>query len=182
MPISGLRYVPDYLDRTAHDRLVAAVDAEPWLASTGHRVQIYGYRYRHADHAVFRIGGLPAWARELAQRLHRDGLLPGVADQMVANEYEPGQGIFAHVDQPVFGEAVASVSLGSSCVMQFSGIGTGTLAETLLEPRSVLVLSGESRWAWLHGIPARHADRWQDHDFLRSRRVSLTFRLVPPAC
>lgn len=42
---------------------------------------------------------------------HKDGLLPGIADQMVANDYQPGSGIFAHVDQAVFGDAVASLRL-----------------------------------------------------------------------
>src|SRR4051794_35427991 len=37
--IPGLRYVPEYIDGTAHDRLLADVDAQPWLTSVDHRVQ-----------------------------------------------------------------------------------------------------------------------------------------------
>ena len=95
MLISGLRYVPDYLDHTTHDRLIAAVDAQRWLTSIDHGVQIYGYHYSHRDRVAFRIGALPEWAQELAERLRNDGLLPNLADQMVANEYQPGAGIFA---------------------------------------------------------------------------------------
>jgi alkylated DNA repair dioxygenase AlkB len=179
MPISGLRYVPDYLAESAHDQLLAAVDSERWLTSVDHGVQVYGYHYSHKERAAFRIGELPEWAHALAVRLRTDGLLPSVADQMVANEYQPGTGIFAHVDQAVFGDTVASVSLGSTCVMQFSNIETDPTVEILLEPRSVLVLSGEARWAWKHGIPARRADVWQDRELPRSRRVSLTFRIMP---
>jgi alkylated DNA repair dioxygenase AlkB len=176
--IPGLRYVADYLDRPTHDRLFTAVDAEPWQTTIDHRVQIHGYNYSRRERAAFRIGPLPEWGVELAERLRDDGLLPEVANQIVANDYQPGAGIFAHVDQAVFGDAVASVSLGSACVMQFSSLQTGTAVEILLEPRSVLVLSGQSRWGWTHGIPARRADPWQNRVLVRARRVSLTFRVV----
>jgi alkylated DNA repair dioxygenase AlkB len=85
----------------------------------------------------------------------------------------------AHIDQAAFGDRVASVSLGSTCVMQFSKAGADSEEEILLEPRSLLLLSGEARWDWRHGIPAREVDRWQAQERPRSRRVSLTFRIIP---
>jgi alkylated DNA repair dioxygenase AlkB len=177
--IRGLQYVPEYLDAAAHDRLLAELDSQPWLMSVDHRVQIYGYNYSHADRAAFRIGDLPEWGTELAVRLRDDALLPKVPDQLVANDYPPGSGIFAHIDQAVFGDVVASVSLGSTCIMRFRHGSSGRTEELLLEPRSVLVLSDDARWAWQHEIPARTADTWLDEERPRSRRVSLTFRIVP---
>jgi alkylated DNA repair dioxygenase AlkB len=179
--IGGLQYVPEYLDRATHDRLLAAVDSHPWQMSVDHGVQIYGYHYNHRRRTACRIGELPQWASDLAVRLWRDGLLPNVPDQMVANEYRPGSGMFAHVDQAVFGDTITSVSLGSSCVMQFSNSEAERTEELLLEPRSVLLLSGEARWAWTHEIPARALDIWQNQERPRSRRVSLTFRVMPPS-
>ena len=177
--ICGLQYVPEYLDAAVHDRLLAAVDSQPWLVSVDHRVKIYGYNYNHAKRAVVRIGDLPAWVTDLAVRLCDDGLLPKVPDQLVANDYSPGSGIFAHIDQAVFGNVIASVSLGSTCVMRFSHCESGRTEELMLEPRSVLVLSDEARWSWQHEIRARTADTWLDDERPRSRRVSLTFRVVP---
>jgi alkylated DNA repair dioxygenase AlkB len=179
--IGGLQYFPEYIDREAHDRLLAAVELHPWQMSVDHGVQIYGYHYNHRRRAAYRIGELPQWASGLAARLRRDGLLPNVPDQMVANEYRPGAGIFAHVDQAVFGDTITSISLGSSCVMQFSNSEAKRTEELLLEPRSMLLLSGEARWAWTHEIPARAADKWQNQERRRSRRVSLTFRVMPPS-
>lgn len=175
----GLQYLPEYLNGAAHDHLLAEVDTQPWLMSVDHRVQVYGYHYNHAKRAAFRLGDLPAWATDLALRLCDDGLLPAVPNQLVANDYPPGSGIFPHIDQAVFGDVVASVSLGSTCVMRFSHGASGRLEELLLEPRSVLVLSGDARWAWQHEIPARATDPWLDDERPRSRRVSLTFRIVP---
>jgi alkylated DNA repair protein alkB family protein 6 len=118
--IRGLQYVPEYLNAAAQDRLLAEVDSQRWLLSADHRVQVYGYSYNHAKRAVVRTVELPGWATDLAVRLCDDGLLPKVPDQMVANDYPPGSGLFAHIDQAVFGDVVASVSLGSTCVMPFS--------------------------------------------------------------
>ena len=159
--ISGLQYVPGYLDPATHDNLLTAADLDPWLMSVDHGVRVYGYRYSHANRAAFRIGELPPWVSELAVGLCRDGFLPKVPDQMVANDYPPGSGIFAHVDQAVFGDVVASVSLGSTCVMRFAHRESDRSEELLLEPRSVIVLSGDARWAWQHEIPARAIGTWQ---------------------
>jgi alkylated DNA repair dioxygenase AlkB len=76
---------------------------------------------------------------------------------------------------------VISVSLGSSCAMRFTHTEPDASQELLLEPASVLVLSGEARWHWKHGIPARSLDVWQGREYPRSRRVSLTFRSIPDA-
>jgi len=177
--IEGLRYLPDYLDQATHDSLLSLVDLHPWLWTVDHRCQVYGYRYHHPTRSVLPVGELPGWASQMLIRLRRDGLVPAVPNQMVVNDYEPGSGFFAHVDQPAFGDSVASVSLGSSCVIEFSKLDEGRSEDILLEPRSVLVLSGEARWNWRHGIPARAADIWQQGEQPRTRRVSLTFRIVP---
>ena len=174
--IPGLRYVPEYLDQEKHDRLLCAANAHGWRQTGGRGVQIYGYSYNHVKGGIYRVDDLPDWASDVAERLCRDGLMPYIADQMVANEYQSGSGIFSHVDAPVFADTIVSVSLGSRCVMQFTQSDSGRQEELLVEPRSALVFSGEAREKWKHGIPARVQDRWMDQVLLRGTRVSLTFR------
>jgi len=87
--------------------------------------------------------------------------------------------MFDHVDQEVFGDVVMSVSLGSTCAMQFTRAEPDATETLLLAPKSLLVLSGEARFGWKHGIPARTSDVWNGREYPRSRRVSLTFRAVP---
>jgi alkylated DNA repair dioxygenase AlkB len=177
--IDGIRYVPGYLDQETHDRLLAAVDDHRWQTSVDHGVQVYGYSYDHRLGAAYCIGPLPDWAAAVAQRLHHDGYAARMPNQLVANEYRPGAGIFDHQDQAVFGDVVISVSLGSTCVMRFTRPDRDGCEELLLEPKSLLVLSGEARWRWKHGIPGRASDVWDGRAYVRSRRVSLTFRAVP---
>ncbi|MFP4098390.1 MAG: alpha-ketoglutarate-dependent dioxygenase AlkB [Alphaproteobacteria bacterium] len=50
--------------------------------------------------------------------------------------------------------------------------------EIYLEPRSLIVISGEARFRWAHAIPARKSDIVDDFKIERNRRISLTFRTV----
>jgi alkylated DNA repair dioxygenase AlkB len=178
--IPGLRYIPGYLDRAAHDALLAAVDAGEWRHFGERRAQIYGYSYHYTKGGIYRVEDLPPWAHDLAVRFERDGLMPELADQMIANEYAAGHGIPAHVDAPLFSDTVISISLGSSCVMEFTNEDGGA-EEQFLEPGSALVIGGEARHAWKHAIPNRAVDVWQGREWPRGRRVSLTFRKMLPA-
>jgi len=177
--IAGLRYVPDYIDQPTHDRLLASADQHPWRMSVDHNVQVYGYSYNHQRREAIPIGDVPAWAMPLAIRLQQDGHIASTPNQLVVNEYQPGAGIFEHQDQDVFGDTVISVSLGSTCAMRFTRTEPDAAEELLLDPKSLLVLTGESRWNWKHGIPARQSDVWNGREHVRSRRVSLTFRAIP---
>ena len=177
--ISGLRYLPGYLDAHEHDALLAAVDAGPWRDFGERRAQIYGYSFHYTKGGIYRVEDLPPWAQDLAARFERDGLMLELADQLIVNEYQPGRGIPAHVDAPLFDDTIISVSLGSSCVMEFSN-DSGEVEQQFLEPMSALVIEGEARHEWKHSIPGRTADEWQGRQCPRTRRVSLTFRKLLP--
>ena len=80
-------------------------------------------------------------------------------DQVIANEYLPGQGISAHVDcEPCFGEVIASLSLLSACEMRFGSLSSGETRAAILPPRSLLLLAGPAPRDWTHAIPARRSD------------------------
>jgi alkylated DNA repair dioxygenase AlkB len=177
--IPGLRYLSGYLDVAAHDAVLVAVDAGPWRDFGERRAQIYGYSYHYTKGGLYRVEDLPAWAEDLSARLVRDGMMPDPADQLIVNDYAAGQGIPAHVDAPLFTDTIISISLGSSCVMEFTN-ETGGAEELFLEPMSALVIAGEARHEWKHAIANRPVDRWQGREWPRGRRVSLTFRKVLP--
>ncbi len=180
--VPGLRCLPDYVTPDEAESLLAQIDASGWRATLKRRVQHYGYEYDYKAKAVREemwLGPLPNWAASLAERLHADGLIHAVPDQVIVNEYQPGQGISAHVDcVPCFGETVISLSLGSACVMHFSRITDALSVPVLLEPCTVLAMTGESRYLWKHGIAPRKVDVYKRRILRRGRRVSVTFRTV----
>jgi alkylated DNA repair dioxygenase AlkB len=155
--------------------LVAAIDAEPWNTSWQRRRQLYGASYGAAEGEPRPI---PAWGLVLAERMFAERLSKRPFDQMLVNEYLPGQGISMHRDYETFDDTVVSLSLLSTCVMDFRQAKDDRRESWLLERRSLLILSGEARSEWQHGIAARKNDVWQGIKFPRGRRLSVTFRSV----
>lgn len=180
--IPGLRYIPDFIAADTETALLAAIDQQSWLSDLKRRVQHYGWRYDYKARGItedLRIGAIPDWLAGLCKRLSAEGIFSRAPDQVIINEYQPGQGISAHVDcVPCFGDTVASISLGSVCVMDFTNASNGGKQSYLLEPRSLLVLSSDARYHWQHAIPARKTDKWHGQTIPRARRISLTFRTV----
>lgn len=181
--IEGFKYIPNFISELEHENLLTLIDSMPWLNDLKRRVQHYGYKYdyqkRHID-ASMKVKDLPIWMFEIAQRLKEDGLFDAISDQVIVNEYEPGQGIAPHIDcEPCFEATIASLSLGSSCIMDFFNKKSQKIhQEIILEPRSLIVLSGQARFQWLHGIKPKKTDIINGSKQLRQRRVSLTFRKV----
>ena len=181
--IKGFNYIEHYIDKNEHERLLKQIDGNSWLEDLKRRVQHYGFKYDYKARKVnydMRIGHLPEWLQILGQRLHEDGHMPAKPDQVIVNEYKPGQGISSHIDcEPCFENMIVSLSLGSSCVMDFMHkLDKTKKIPVWLAPRSIIVLRGESRYYWLHGIAPRKSDQWAGQTYERKRRVSLTFRKV----
>lgn len=175
--ISGLIYLENYISQAHHDWLIAQIDEQIWDGTLKRRVQHYGYRYdlkaRRVTSEMY-LGQLPSWLERIANQLQADGLIDIPPDQVIINEYEPGQGITPHVDcEPCFGHRIFSLSLGGAAVMEFTHPETEKVSLSLA-PRSLIMMYGEARYNWKHGIPARKKDNSID----RTRRISLTFRKV----
>ena len=181
--IDGLRYVENYISEYQHDWLLAEIDKYEWLDDLKRRVQHYGFKYNYKARKVdlnMRIGELPEWLKRLSKMLHDDKYMPKASDQVIINEYKPGQGISSHIDcEPCFEDTIVSLSLGSGCVMNFTNKFDKTKKIPVwLAPRSLIVLSDEARYKWLHGIAAKKSDEWDGEKYERQRRISLTFRSV----
>lgn len=181
--ISGLLYTESFIDEKEEAELLAEIDRQPWMNSLRRRVQHYGWVYDYKNRQVTPdnyIGPLPAWLRNLAQRLITSGITEAVFDQVIVNEYIPGQGIGKHIDQPqMFGDDIVTISLGSVVPMEFARRGYEKVTQ-YLQPRSALRFRGEARYRYTHCIPARKSDvnPITGQVVPRGRRVSLTFRTV----
>jgi len=178
----GASLVPDIVTDAEEERILLRISRAPWMTDLSRRVQHYGFRYdyrapgsgRHDPAPPF-----PRWATVIGARLASffDGAMP---EQCIVNEYRPGQGIGMHADHVSFGPVVVSLSLGDAWTMNFrpraarpyvrDGLASDELA--LLPRRSALVLRGQARSSWMHGIDrAANARR-------AGTRVSATFRTV----
>lgn len=182
----GLYYIGSFLSPQEQDECIARVDAaaDQWLNDIARRVQHYGWRYDYKARAItpdMHIGALPDWLAKLAEKIHREAVLPNGAplferlpEQVIVNEYLSGQGIAMHIDHRGFGPSICTISLLEDWEMDFS-LRKGDKLPAMLERGSCVVLTEDSRYKWQHGIAARRTEK---DGTKRGRRVSLTFRTV----
>jgi alkylated DNA repair dioxygenase AlkB len=98
-------------------------------------------------------------------------------NQIIINEYTPGQGIGPHIDnQKAFGRTVATLSLLSDIQMDFKY--RSDAFHIYLKRRSLTILEDDARYICTHGIVPRKSDCINGVRLSRGTRISITFREV----
>jgi alkylated DNA repair dioxygenase AlkB len=57
-----------------------------------------------------------------------------------------------HVDIPINGEITTILSLGSPGLIEFKPLNSDETSSFIMLPRSLVILSGESRWSYMHRV------------------------------
>lgn len=181
--IQGLEVYQEFINHSEEKDLLNKIDNSLWMNDLSRRVQHYGYKYdyraRKINHSFY-LGALPDWLSLLAERILSQKLIDFIPDQAIINEYVSGQGIAPHIDcEPCFGDTIISLSLGSTCIMNFEKKpNSSNKIELFIEPRTLIIMKNESRFNYYHGIPNRKSDKFNGNVHKRGRRVSITFRKV----
>ena len=181
--VPGLSFVEGFLTPDEQANCVQRIDAaeNEWRNDLSRRVQHYGWRYDYKARAItpdMHLGALPDWLANVAQKLYDEtGLFDQVPEQVIINEYLPGQGISTHIDHRGFGPTVCMVSLLDDWEMDFSK-NWKDKSPALLKQGSVVLLNGPARSAWQHGIAPRRSEQMEGGRRDRKRRLSMTFRTV----
>lgn len=176
--ITGLEYIQNFITDVEEAALLQFVDGNAWDHSIKRRTQHYGYRYSYkSSDKIECIGDIPYELQEVAKLLLERRIFNIMPNQVIINEYLPGQGIAPHIDNTdYFSDTICSLSLISPYQMDF--IRDTKKFDKILEPCSLLVLMRDARYKWQHGIASRKYDVIQGIRCERSRRVSITFRLM----
>ena len=177
----GAVIVPDFVTPAEEERLLLRIGAAPWLTELQPPRPALRLPLRLPRRQPPGPGrAVPALGRgHMADRL-RDRFGGALPVQCIVNEYRPGQGIGMHADHRDFGDVVASLSLAADWPMRFRPRSVRPYARdglpgdevAVLPRRSVLVLAGEARRDWMHGID--RADTARE----AATRVSATFRTL----
>ncbi|TKY57247.1 P8A3.02c protein [Spatholobus suberectus] len=184
--VKGLWLCPHFLSPRSQSRLLSAIQAENWFPDPSiNQAMRFGLQH------------LPPWAVPLAHSIRRSVLAQHpppfplhllhrepLFDQMIANVYQPGEGICAHVDLLRFDDGIAILSFESECVMHFTPLSNATSLSVpvLLTPGSLLLMSGEARYQWKHQINrALEFQLWHGQQLTQSKRTSITLRKLCPS-
>jgi alkylated DNA repair dioxygenase AlkB len=178
--VPGLRLYRNFISASLEEELIKEIDAQPWVVDYDRRLQYYGYRNELEvpyDLVAFPVP-IPPGIYRLSEEIVSQGILLEQPDQVIINEYDPGQGIRPHKDRNYFDNQICGVNLGSGCVMQF--LGNGEKIDVEIPRRSIYVMQGEARTKYKHAIPPRKKDKLDGDVKHRERRISITYRKVKP--
>ena len=170
----GLRYTAEFIPPALERELIGQVSALPlqpfqFGAFEGkRRVASFGFRYDYTLQRLRPAEPIPEWLRPLIAEVEAHGGPSTHIAQVLCTAYDVGVGIGWHRDKPHF-DRIFGLSLGSPCKFRFRrAVGEKWQRHTLdAAPRSLYMMSGESRRVWEHSIPAVEAPRY-----------SITFRTM----
>ncbi len=196
--IKGLYLIENAINEAEEKALLTLINNLEWSAVLSRRVQQYGYDYVYHTSSKLRsssITELPDWAIDIANKLIEiikskyPELVVEPVQQLIINEYQPGQGISNHIDDTKqFGPYVLTLSLGDGIEMDFTKNkeSSNSLQESSIKEcipiyiprRSVYLLTEDARYTYMHGIKKRKNDIINGMKRPRSTRISLTFRSI----
>lgn len=177
---SGLHVVSGWISSEQELILMNQIDSLPWDMTIRRRVQHYGFQFKYSELNVgdSAVTDFPPIVKDMI--LSHDELKRFDFNQLTINEYVSGIGIASHCDtHSAFTDTIAVVSLLNPIVMDFVSHDNAKKVSVIIPPRSLMLMSGESRYGWRHAIASRKTDLSLDGTpAARERRVSLTFRRI----
>ncbi|WP_158828496.1 alpha-ketoglutarate-dependent dioxygenase AlkB [Mucilaginibacter lacusdianchii] len=180
--VPGLFLYPDFIDEATELQLLKEIDSQTWIVDYLRRLQYYGYRNeleKPYDLIPFPVS-MPPLMNQLSQQLVEKNIIVLQPDQVIINEYVPGEGLKPHKDRAYYENQICGVNLGSGCVMRFIRGKNEEIIDVEVPRRSVYVMQDDARKKWKHGIPPRKKDKIDGDVKHRDRRVSITYRKVKP--
>ena len=173
--IEGLTLIENFITKEEEEQLLTYIKQNEWSNALKRRVQHYGYEYNYENRDVGNpIEAIPNWTEFLMTRMIEKKIITKPFEQLIINEYTPGQGISKHTDAKIFGNTIVSLSLGSPCNMIFRRSTIDANIEINLQPTTLLIMKNDARWKWTHEIPSRKSD----NNINRTTRISMTFRYL----
>jgi alkylated DNA repair dioxygenase AlkB len=170
----GLRYLTEFISKATEQTLIEKIQSLPLTPfqfgqyEGKRRVASFGFSYDYTQKRLQEADPIPGWLKETANKIEMVVSPGDKIEQVLCTEYDVGVGIGWHRDKPHF-QKIFGLSLGTDCRLRFrrkSGLKWDRFALNAL-PRSLYMMTGESRSVWEHSISA-----------VEAKRYSITFRTM----
>lgn len=193
---STVFYIPNFITPSEEELILSKVYSVPkpkWTCLSHRRLQDYG--------GVPHVKGMipekiPAWLQQFMNKIGDLNIFENCKpNQVLVNEYLPGQGIMPHTDGPLFHPIITTITCGSHTVLEFleNNEKRQKICRILLEPRSLVIIKDDLYCKYLHSIHDIKADsvfdclnlmqcdkKYHTNEIIsRKTRISLTIRNVP---
>lgn len=179
--LSGVFVVKDFVSAAEEESLISFLDCPtepfaPWQDSlSGRRKHEFGPKKNFKKKKVkpADLAAMPLALRPILQRVSTE------TERLTGTQYEIAEAsaleyvekrasnIDPHIDDTwLWGERIGGINLLEDCAMTFVN-KDGAAVEVHLPRRCYFLMSGDSRYVWMHGIRP---------DSVKNRRVSITLR------
>lgn len=187
--MDGLVLLDNFISKEEEEELIEFLTKQKWEGDSNkhRRVQHYGTLYDYEHHKILSSEGMqiPPLLQKICNRLVAENILKQPPENVIVNEYVHHQGIGPHIDSLDFGDTIVSLSLGSSVPIVFRKSTSKQPHVVVLEPCSLLVMSGAARFDCTHEIPYSKLFHWEENGTNKKhkrgkgfRRIAITFRNV----
>ena len=177
--LPGLYLLESIISLQQEQELLENLNKESIVCVKDRFIKHFGFNYNYSNAEAGDVcTPVPVYFHLFLRQLplHIIGNIP---NQFTISKYPPGSGIPAHVDtKDGFGPFILSLSLSSTILMDLV-TDENIPYQVELNPRSLLIMSQESRYLFKHGIKERKSDILQDGSCSkRGVRWSITMRSV----
>lgn len=174
--IKGLWYIPNYLSQNEIKNIKQHINNTNFVPITqsenSRKVAHFGYKYAYNGSGLELTDSIPECFNNLinVERLKKTTCLDIFSEsfnQLIINEYKPGQKIAYHTDHiKQFGNIIVCITIGESVPIYFKN--DQEIKKVNIEEGSMYIMTGESRYNWKHSL----------NNNGKKNRYSLTFRIV----
>lgn len=169
--IFGLFYIEDYLSEEKLNKIKKYLNELEFSAissaNNSRRVAHFGYYYSYDRTGLTPAPAIPEFLNDLVNDIEITSKGFTTFDQVIINEYKPGQGIAPHTDHTkLFGPIIACITIGSSVPITFRN---GDITKKLyIKEGSMYIMTKDSRYKWTHSLTNKSKDT----------RYSITYRAI----
>ncbi|KAJ8965761.1 hypothetical protein NQ314_003919 [Rhamnusium bicolor] len=154
-------YIPNFITKDEELYIIKNVYSVPkpkWTSLSNRRLQDYGGIPHEKGMIPEKI---PNWLQIYMNRIDELNIFEGKkSNQILINEYLPGQGIMPHTDGPLFYPTVTTITCGSHTILEFmeNNESRRKICDLLLEQCSLVIIKDDMYSKYLHSISERHFD------------------------
>ncbi len=168
--IRGLTYIENFITEDDEKYFIDNINNCKWNTENKKRIQYYGYKYPYKNtRELITTTPIPNFLKVILDKVNQE--TNKKIDQIIINEYIPGQGIFPHIDNMhLFSDTIIILSLQSNIIMDFMYFNK--YEELKLDKQSIVILQTDARYRWRYSITPRKFD----NKIKRNTRISITFK------
>ncbi len=174
--VNGLFYIPNYISKTElsilKNLIINDIKLEPISSNKkSRRVAHYGFYYSYDHSGLKTAEAIPDNLKDIVNPTRINNLIGDLIDkefeQVIINEYQPGQQISYHTDHNnLFGPIIACITIGESVPIKFKL--DDIVKKIDVAEGSMYIMTCDARYKWKHALQNNKKDT----------RYSITYRTI----